>query len=140
MVISAVASVCSDADDSEEENLESDLGQVGTHAFARMEGDVDKQRKQILQGQMSEAAVQKQHQRKYPLLITSPQHSCTGSSETLLSTFSPPVILSHSYSRWLFRARAEDLSDIAALKALYQTGVCVCLCVCGPSCVSSVRR
>lgn len=56
--------VCSDADDSEEENLESDLGQVGNHAFARMEGDVDKQRKQVLQGQMSEAAAQKQHQRK----------------------------------------------------------------------------
>ncbi|TMS06217.1 Ganglioside-induced differentiation-associated protein 2 [Larimichthys crocea] len=52
-------------DDSEEESLESDLGQVGNHAFARMEGDVDKQRKQILQGQMSEAAMQKQHQRKY---------------------------------------------------------------------------
>lgn len=52
------------ADDSEEETLESDLGQVGNHAFARMEGDVDKQRKQILQGQMSEAAMQKQHQRK----------------------------------------------------------------------------
>lgn len=51
-------------DDSEEESLESDLGQVGNHAFARMEGDVDKQRKQILQGQMSEAAMQKQHQRK----------------------------------------------------------------------------
>lgn len=51
-------------DDSEEESLESDLGQVGNHAFARMEGDVDKQRKLILQGQMSEAAVQKQHQRK----------------------------------------------------------------------------
>lgn len=64
-------SVCSDADDSEEENLESDLGQVGNHAFARMEGDVDKQRKQILQGQMSEAAVQKQHQRKYPSLLLS---------------------------------------------------------------------
>uniref|UniRef100_A0A3Q3L452 Ganglioside-induced differentiation-associated protein 2-like n=1 Tax=Labrus bergylta TaxID=56723 RepID=A0A3Q3L452_9LABR len=30
-----------------------------------MEGDVDKQRKQILQGQMSEAAIQKQHQRNY---------------------------------------------------------------------------
>eukprot|EP00066_Takifugu_rubripes_P001229 XP_003962291.1 PREDICTED: ganglioside-induced differentiation-associated protein 2 [Takifugu rubripes] len=81
-------------DASEEENLESDLGQVGTHAFARMEGDVDKQRKQILQGQMSEATVQKQHQR--------------------------------NYSRWLCRARAEDLSDIAALKALYQTGVDMC--------------
>ncbi|KAM6978987.1 ganglioside-induced differentiation-associated protein 2 [Tautogolabrus adspersus] len=81
-------------DDSEEESLESDLGQVGTHAFARMEGDVDKQRKQILQGQMSEAAIQKQHQR--------------------------------NYNRWLCRARAEDLSDIAALKALYQTGVDMC--------------
>ncbi|XP_033843316.1 ganglioside-induced differentiation-associated protein 2 [Periophthalmus magnuspinnatus] len=75
----------------DEESLEVDLGQVGTHAFARMEGDVDKQRKLILQGQMSEAAAQKQHQR--------------------------------NYNRWLCRARAEDLSDIAALKALYQTGV-----------------
>uniref|UniRef100_A0A673BIQ2 Macro domain-containing protein n=1 Tax=Sphaeramia orbicularis TaxID=375764 RepID=A0A673BIQ2_9TELE len=81
-------------DDSEEESLESDLGQVGNHAFARMEGDVDKQRKLILQGQMSEAAAQKQHQR--------------------------------NYNRWLCRARAEDLSDIAALKALYQTGVDMC--------------
>lgn len=81
-------------DDSEEESLESDLGQVGTHAFARMEGDVDKQRKQILQGQMSDVALQKQHQR--------------------------------NYNRWLCRARAEDLSDIAALKALYQTGVDLC--------------
>lgn len=81
-------------DDSEEDSLESDLGQVGNHAFARMEGDVDKERKQILQGQMSEAAMQKQHQR--------------------------------NYKRWLCRARAEDLSDIAALKALYQTGVDMC--------------
>uniref|UniRef100_A0A4W6G0B3 Ganglioside induced differentiation associated protein 2 n=1 Tax=Lates calcarifer TaxID=8187 RepID=A0A4W6G0B3_LATCA len=81
-------------DDAEEETLELDLGQVGNHAFARMEGDVDKQRKQILQGQMSEAAMQKQHQR--------------------------------NYNRWLCRARAEDLSDIAALKALYQTGVDMC--------------
>uniref|UniRef100_A0A667Z1D7 Ganglioside induced differentiation associated protein 2 n=1 Tax=Myripristis murdjan TaxID=586833 RepID=A0A667Z1D7_9TELE len=77
-----------------EDSLESDLGQVGNHAFARMEGDVDKQRKLILQGQMSEAAMQKQHQR--------------------------------NYNRWLCRARAEDLSDIAALKALYQTGVDMC--------------
>uniref|UniRef100_A0A3Q3KIB8 Macro domain-containing protein n=1 Tax=Monopterus albus TaxID=43700 RepID=A0A3Q3KIB8_MONAL len=81
-------------DDSEDESLESDLGQVGNHAFARMEGDVDKQRKLILQGQMSEVAIQKQHQR--------------------------------NYNRWLCRARAEDLSDIAALKALYQTGVDMC--------------
>ncbi|XP_068185330.1 ganglioside-induced differentiation-associated protein 2 [Antennarius striatus] len=78
-------------DEAEEDGLESDLGQVGNHAFARMEGDVDKQRKMILQGQLSEAAIQKQHQR--------------------------------NYNRWLCRARAEDLSDIAALKALYQTGV-----------------
>ncbi|XP_036416852.1 ganglioside-induced differentiation-associated protein 2 [Colossoma macropomum] len=78
-------------DDSEDESLELGLGLVGNHAFARMEGDVDKQRKQILQGQLSEAAQQKQHQR--------------------------------NYNRWLCRARAEDLSDIAALKALYQTGV-----------------
>ncbi|KAM9710029.1 ganglioside-induced differentiation-associated protein 2 [Menidia menidia] len=77
-----------------EESLELDLGQVGTHAFARMEGDVDKQRKLILQGQQSEAAAHKQHQR--------------------------------NYSRWLCRARAEDLSDVAALKALYQTGVDMC--------------
>ena len=27
-----------------------------------------------------------------------------------------------SYNRWLCQARAEDLSDIASLKALYQTG------------------
>ncbi|KAM9851054.1 ganglioside-induced differentiation-associated protein 2 [Aulostomus maculatus] len=81
-------------DDDEEESLEADLGQVGNHAFARMEGDVDKQRKLILQGQMSEAAMQKQHQR--------------------------------NYNRWLGQARAEDLSDIAALKALYQTGVDIC--------------
>lgn len=52
------------ADDPEDDSLESDLGLVGSHAFARMEGDVDKQRKLILQGQMSEAAQQKQHQRK----------------------------------------------------------------------------
>ncbi|CAB1347301.1 unnamed protein product [Coregonus sp. 'balchen'] len=80
--------------DSEAETLDSDLGQVGTHAFARMEGDVDKQRKLILQGQLSDATMQKQHQR--------------------------------NYNRWLCRARAEDLSDIAALKALYQTGVDMC--------------
>lgn len=81
-------------DGSDEESLEIDLGHVGNHAFARMEGDVDKQRKLIVQGQMSEAAAEKQHQR--------------------------------NYSRWLCRARAEDLSDIAALKALYQTGVDMC--------------
>lgn len=50
--------------DSEAETLDSDLGQVGTHAFSRMEGDVDKQRKLILQGQLSDATMQKQHQRK----------------------------------------------------------------------------
>uniref|UniRef100_A0A8C2CLP2 Ganglioside induced differentiation associated protein 2 n=1 Tax=Cyprinus carpio TaxID=7962 RepID=A0A8C2CLP2_CYPCA len=81
-------------DDSGDDSLDSDLGLVGSHAFARMEGDVDKQRKLILQGQMSEAAQHKQHQR--------------------------------NYNRWLCRARAEDLSDIAALKALYQTGVDLC--------------
>ena len=27
-----------------------------------------------------------------------------------------------SYNRWLCQARSEDLSDIASLKALYQTG------------------
>ncbi|XP_073767929.1 ganglioside-induced differentiation-associated protein 2 isoform X1 [Danio rerio] len=51
-------------DDPEDDSLDSDLGLVGSHAFARMEGDVDKQRKLILQGQMSEVAQQKQHQRK----------------------------------------------------------------------------
>lgn len=56
--------VCTISDDSEDDSLESALGLVGNHAFARMEGDVDKQRKQILQGQLSEAAQQKQHQRK----------------------------------------------------------------------------
>ncbi|KAL6484804.1 hypothetical protein MHYP_G00068490 [Metynnis hypsauchen] len=81
-------------DDSEDESLELGMGLVGNHAFARMEGDVDKQRKQILQGHLSEAAQQKQHQR--------------------------------NYNRWLCKARAEDLSDIAALKALYQTGVDMC--------------
>ena len=50
-------------EESLELELELDLDHVGTHAFARMEGDVDKQRKLILQGQMSEAAMQKQHQR-----------------------------------------------------------------------------
>ncbi|KAK3543406.1 hypothetical protein QTP70_020432 [Hemibagrus guttatus] len=81
-------------DGSEDDSEDSDLVLVGNHAFARMEGDVDKQRKLILQGQLSEAAQQKQHQR--------------------------------NYNRWLCRARAEDLSDIAALKALYQTGVDMC--------------
>uniref|UniRef100_A0A803TLG5 Ganglioside induced differentiation associated protein 2 n=1 Tax=Anolis carolinensis TaxID=28377 RepID=A0A803TLG5_ANOCA len=81
-------------DNSDEEGLEADLSFIGSHAFARMEGDVDKQRRLILQGQLSEAALQKQHQR--------------------------------NYNRWLCRARAEDLSDIASLKALYQTGVDNC--------------
>ncbi|NXX71312.1 GDAP2 protein, partial [Spizella passerina] len=48
---------------SDEEGLEADLSFIGSHAFARMEGDVDKQRRLILQGQLSEAALQKQHQR-----------------------------------------------------------------------------
>ncbi|XP_020645151.1 ganglioside-induced differentiation-associated protein 2 isoform X1 [Pogona vitticeps] len=81
-------------DNSDEEGLEADLSFIGSHAFARMEGDVDKQRRLVLQGQLSEAALQKQHQR--------------------------------NYNRWLCRARAEDLSDIASLKALYQTGVDNC--------------
>ncbi|XP_072116456.1 ganglioside-induced differentiation-associated protein 2 isoform X1 [Mobula birostris] len=74
--------------ESDEEHL--DLEDIGTHAFAKMEGDIDKQRRLILQGQMSDAAVQKAHQR--------------------------------NYNRWLCRARAADLSDVASLKALYQTG------------------
>ncbi|XP_066473127.1 ganglioside-induced differentiation-associated protein 2 [Tiliqua scincoides] len=81
-------------DNSDDEGLEADLSFIGSHAFARMEGDVDKQRRLILQGQLSEAALQKQHQR--------------------------------NYNRWLCRARAEDLSDVASLKALYQTGVDNC--------------
>ncbi|XP_059896793.1 ganglioside-induced differentiation-associated protein 2 [Gadus macrocephalus] len=78
----------------EQDSLDQDMAQVGQHAFSRMEGDVDKQRRLILQGNLSDAAMQKQHQR--------------------------------NYNRWLGRARAEDLSDIAALKALYQTGVDLC--------------
>ncbi|XP_053312884.1 ganglioside-induced differentiation-associated protein 2 [Spea bombifrons] len=78
-------------DESEEEDASgTDVSFVGSHAFARMEGDVDKQRRLALQGQMSGAALQKQHQR--------------------------------NYNRLLSRARTEDLSDIAALKALYQSG------------------
>lgn len=85
--LSVVACVCCGADDSEEENLELDLGQVGTHAFARMEADVDKQRKQVLQGQMSEAAAQKQHQRKYAAttsLYPSSPYPVAQATETLL--------------------------------------------------------
>uniref|UniRef100_A0A4W3GK49 Ganglioside induced differentiation associated protein 2 n=1 Tax=Callorhinchus milii TaxID=7868 RepID=A0A4W3GK49_CALMI len=85
-------SQCESVNESDEEGL--DLEYIGMHAFAKMEGDIDKQRRLILQGQMSEAAVQKAHQR--------------------------------NYNRWLCRARADDLSDIAALKALYQTGVDKC--------------
>ncbi|XP_069801251.1 ganglioside-induced differentiation-associated protein 2 [Dendropsophus ebraccatus] len=81
-------------DSEEDEGLERDLSLIGSHAFARMEGDVDKQRRLALQGQMSGVALQKQHQR--------------------------------NYNRWLSRARTEDLSDIAALKALYQSGVDNC--------------
>ncbi|KAM4699282.1 ganglioside-induced differentiation-associated protein 2 [Discoglossus pictus] len=81
-------------DSEEEEGLGQDLSLIGSHAFARMEGDVDKQRRLALQGQMSGAALQKQHQR--------------------------------NYNRWLSRARTEDLSDIAALKALYQSGLDNC--------------
>ncbi|XP_072254580.1 ganglioside-induced differentiation-associated protein 2 [Pyxicephalus adspersus] len=81
-------------DTDEDEGLEHDLSLIGSHAFARMEGDVDKQRRLALQGQQSGATLQKQHQR--------------------------------NYNRWLSRARTEDLSDIAALKALYQSGVDNC--------------
>ncbi|XP_031508219.1 ganglioside-induced differentiation-associated protein 2 isoform X4 [Papio anubis] len=83
-----------DNQEEEDEGLGVDLSFIGSHAFARMEGDIDKQRKLILQGQLSEAALQKQHQR--------------------------------NYNRWLCQARSEDLSDIASLKALYQTGVDNC--------------
>ncbi|XP_064444633.1 ganglioside-induced differentiation-associated protein 2 isoform X3 [Mirounga angustirostris] len=83
-----------DSQEEEAEGLGVDLSFIGSHAFARMEGDIDKQRRLILQGQLSEAALQKQHQR--------------------------------NYNRWLCQARSEDLSDIASLKALYQTGVDNC--------------
>ncbi|KAM4046598.1 ganglioside-induced differentiation-associated protein 2 [Anomaloglossus baeobatrachus] len=83
-----------DESEEEDEGLGRDLSLIGSHAFARMEGDVDKQRRLALQGQMSGVALQKQHQR--------------------------------NYNRWLSRARTEDLSDIAALKALYQSGVDTC--------------
>ncbi|XP_011364755.1 ganglioside-induced differentiation-associated protein 2 isoform X1 [Pteropus vampyrus] len=83
-----------DDQEEEDEGLGVDLSFIGSHAFARMEGDIDKQRRLILQGQLSEAALQKQHQR--------------------------------NYNRWLCQARSEDLSDIASLKALYQTGVDHC--------------
>uniref|UniRef100_A0A4X1SSC7 Macro domain-containing protein n=1 Tax=Sus scrofa TaxID=9823 RepID=A0A4X1SSC7_PIG len=83
-----------DNQEEEDEGLGVDLSFIGSHAFARMEGDIDKQRRLILQGQLSEAALQKQHQR--------------------------------NYNRWLCQARSEDLSDIASLKALYQTGVDNC--------------
>ena len=49
----------------EEDSLDQDMAQVGQHAFSRMEGDVDKQRRLILQGNLSDAAMQKQHQRKW---------------------------------------------------------------------------
>lgn len=52
------------SDASEDDSEDSDLVLVGNHAFAKMEGDVDKQRRLILQGQLSEAAQHKQHQRK----------------------------------------------------------------------------
>lgn len=74
-----------------EDELEEDVSYIGSHAFAQMEGDIDKQRRVTLQGNMSEQALQKQHQR--------------------------------NYQRWLCRARSEDLSDVAALRALYQTGL-----------------
>lgn len=53
-----------DTQEEEAEGLGVDLSFIGSHAFARMEGDIDKQRRLILQGQLSEAALQKQHQRK----------------------------------------------------------------------------
>ena len=53
-----------DNQEEEAEGLGVDLSFIGSHAFARMEGDIDKQRRLILQGQLSEAALQKQHQRK----------------------------------------------------------------------------
>ncbi|XP_047725418.1 ganglioside-induced differentiation-associated protein 2 isoform X1 [Prionailurus viverrinus] len=106
-----------DNQEEEAEGLGVDLSFIGSHAFARMEGDIDKQRRLILQGQLSEAALQKQHQRKCLLkqFRISPFSSIKKSS-----------LCASGYNRWLCQARSEDLSDIASLKALYQTGVDNC--------------
>lgn len=58
------AFIAENQEEDEDDGLGVDLSFIGSHAFARMEGDIDKQRKLILQGQLSEAALQKQHQRK----------------------------------------------------------------------------
>lgn len=130
--------VCCAADDSEEENLDLDLGQVGNHAFARMEADVDKQRKQILQGQMSEAAAQKQHQRKY----VPPPRSSAG--PVAVATTAPASMLFFS---------CDPAATVAGCVAPEQktcptsprSKPCtkpVSVCVCGSfsGCVSSVGR
>ncbi|XP_078471577.1 ganglioside-induced differentiation-associated protein 2 [Lampetra fluviatilis] len=77
------------SDDSD--RVDGEMVGVGAHAFARMEGDHDKQRQRSLMSPPSSDSWLKAHQR--------------------------------TYQRWLRRARTEDLSDIASLKALYQTGV-----------------
>ncbi|XP_075931058.1 ganglioside-induced differentiation-associated protein 2 isoform X2 [Petromyzon marinus] len=76
------------SDDSD--RVDGEMVGVGAHAFARMEGDHDKQRQRSLMSPPSSDSWLKAHQR--------------------------------TYQRWLRRARTEDLSDIASLKALYQTG------------------
>ena len=57
--------MCGCPEEYEQDSLDQDMAQVGQHAFSRMEGDVDKQRRLILQGNLSDAAMQKQHQRKW---------------------------------------------------------------------------
>ena len=52
-----------DDQEEEDEGLKVDLCFIGSHAFARMEGDIDEQRRLALQGQLTEAALQTQRQR-----------------------------------------------------------------------------
>ncbi|KAK2106739.1 Ganglioside-induced differentiation-associated protein 2 [Saguinus oedipus] len=134
-----------DNQEEEDEGLGVDLSFIGSHAFARMEGDIDKQRKLILQGQLSEAALQKQHQRNGIIspstleslrvlvksLYPTPNFHCWLYSLALnmMEVFrgtKKGAFVSTAYNRWLCQARSEDLSDIASLKALYQTGVDNC--------------
>jgi hypothetical protein len=53
------------SEEDEDEGLGMDLSYFGSHAFARMEGGIGKQRKLIIQGQLSKDVLQTQHQRIY---------------------------------------------------------------------------
>lgn len=115
------ATFVSTADASDEEGLEADLSFIGSHAFARMEGDVDKQRRLILQGQLSEAALQKQHQRKweFPCLCecfglascSEDQPSC--SFHYLLSLVSPSVSVAASLFWMEWVAKEKPFNPLA---------------------------